>query len=111
MKAVQILKGMMDQEIKLDSMWPSHILRHIMENIEDSKEYLYLVTGKIGIPTGKTWLSKGLELLGYNAIELTEELCEYVIYRDNKNHYYINPSKKLVVIILNERCELDREVE
>lgn len=94
-----------EQEIKLSSMWPSRILRHILENVEKSEEYLYLVTGKIGIPTGKTWLCNGLEMHGYNAVELTEAMCEYVIYRDNKNHYYINPGKKLVIIVLNEMTE------
>ena len=98
----QIFTIMEEQEIKLSSMWPSRILRHILENVEDSTEYLYLVTGKIGIPTGKTWLYKGLKQCGYKAIELTEQLCEYVIFRDNKNHYYIDPAAKLVIIILNE---------
>ena len=94
-----------EQEIKLSSMWPSRILRHILENVENSKEYLYLVTGKIGLPTGKSWLYEGLKQYGYNVIELTELMCEYVIYRDNKNHYYVNPAKKLVIIILNEILE------
>lgn len=98
----QIFSMMNQQEVKLSSMWPSRILHHIMENVENSKDYIYLVTGRIGIPTGKTWLTDGLKLHGYNAIELTEELCEYVIYRDNKNHYYINPAKKVAIIILNE---------
>lgn len=94
------------EEITLDSMHPSRILHHIFDNIENSKEYLYLVTGRIGVPTGKTWLYNGLKLHGYNAIEITEDICEYVIYRyTNKNCYYINPHKKLVIIVLNEILE------
>jgi hypothetical protein len=94
-----------EQEIKLSSMRPSRILRHIQENVQNSGDYLYLVTGNIGIPTGKTWLCNGLKRCGYNAVELTEDLCEYVIYRDRKNHYYINPAKKVVTIILNEHLD------
>lgn len=101
----QIFSIMNEQEITLSRMCPSRILHHILENVENSKDYLYLVMGKIGYRTGKTWLCNGLNLHGYNAIEITEEMCEYVIYRDNKNHYYINPTKKLVIIVLNELLE------
>ena len=101
----RVFATMIDQEIELSSMYPSRILRHILENVENSKEYMYLIAGRIGIPTGKTWICNGLKQYGYNAVEVAEELCEYVIYRDNKNHYYINPDKKLVIIILNEYLE------
>ena len=89
-------------EIKLDTMHPSCIRHHILENVEDSKEYLYLIMGPIGMRTGKTWLCNVLKMHDYNAIEITEELCEYVIYRDRKNHFYVNTDKKLVIIVLNE---------
>lgn len=90
-----------EREISLDNMHPSRIFHHINDEVPNSKEYIYLIAGRFGA-TGKTWLCEGLKQHGYNAIEITEDVCEYVIYRDNKNHYYINPTKKLVIVILNE---------
>jgi hypothetical protein len=89
------------QEIALDSMRPSRILRHILEELDNSKDYLYLIMGKFG-PTGKTWLCEGLKQEGYVAMEITEEVDLYAIYRDCENHYYVDPSKKLVIVVLNK---------
>lgn len=107
----RVFSFMSEQEITLSSMNPSRILRHVIENVEDSKSYIYLVIGPIGMRTGKTWLFEGLTRYGYNAIELTEDLCEYVIYRDRKNHYYINPVKKVVIVVLNEIIDKEKENE
>lgn len=96
-----------EREIRLDSKHPSRILHHILEEVPNSKDYLYLITGKIGIPTGKTWLYNSLKTHGYNAIELTEDLCDYVIYRYPSNRYYVNPRKKLIIVVLNEHWSLE----
>ena len=91
-----------EREITLDNMHPSRILHHIHEHAQDSQDYLVLIMGTHG-PTGKTWLCDGLKHYGFNAVEITEDICDYVLYlNDYKNHYYINPSKKLVIIVLNE---------
>lgn len=95
------------QEVELPKMTPSRILDHIIKEVDDSKDYLYLVMGKYG-PTGKTWLYERLKENGYNAIELTEDIWDYVIYREGVNRYYINPVKKLVVVVLNELLSSDR---
>ena len=96
-------------EVVLDNMHPSRILHHITENVEGSKDYLCIVMGRYG-KTGKTWLTKGLEQYGYNAIELTEDLYDYIIYRQPQtNSYYINSEKKVIIVVLNERIANDFE--
>lgn len=90
------------QEIELPKMSPSRILDHILTEVDDSKDYLYLIMGRVG-PTGKTWLYERLKENGYNAIEITEDVFEYVIYLERVNRYRIDPAKKLVTIVLNER--------
>ena len=91
-----------EQDIDLASNTPGRILIHITHEIENAKEYTYLIMGRFG-PTGKTWLWDALTRQGYNAVEITEDVCEYVIYRHaSKNTYYVNPRKKLVIITLNK---------
>ena len=64
------------------------------------KDWTYIIFGTVG-PTGKTYLLEKLRKNGFNAIELTEEICSFVEYRDHKNHYLIYEDSKCVVIILN----------
>jgi hypothetical protein len=65
------------------------------------RDWTYIIFGSGG-PTGKTYLYNKLRWKGYNAIELTEEICSFVEYRDRKNHYLIYEDSKVVVIILNK---------
>ena len=89
--------------IELPSMTPSRILRHILDDLDNSKEYTYLIIGKYG-PTGKTWLCDGLKRYDYRAFDLNDSAYISLIgkYADNKNHYHIIPDQKLVIITLNE---------
>lgn len=84
---------------------PGRILDHIRTKVENSKDYLYLIMGKGG-PTGKTWLCEALKHEGYTAHEISEDVYRYVTYQDNENHYYISPTRKLVIIVLNKRLEM-----
>lgn len=87
---------------EFDDLRPSRIVHHIRDNIEDSRKYLYLIMGNPG-PTGKTWLYEGLKQYGYNVVEIAEDICYHVKYTDKRNHYRIDPARKLVTIILNEQ--------
>lgn len=79
---------------------PEFILSIVRDNPEAIKNYRFIVMGKTG-PTGKTWLTEQLRSIGCDAIELSEDICGYVDYKDSKNHYLIDPFNKNTVIILN----------
>ena len=78
------------------------LLDRIVES-ETSKEYTYIITGKVG-PTGKSWLCRELKSRGYNALEINESLTAFchMEFHDDYNHYIINEREKLMIIILNE---------
>ena len=91
------------RELKLPTMTPSRILRHIMSDwFDDAKEYTYIILGSGG-PTGKTWICNGLKLHGFKAFEITEVISEFMLCLDNDNHLMIDDTNKLAVIVLNER--------
>ena len=64
------------------------------------REWVYIITGRGG-PTGKTFLCDKLKKNGYNAFEISEDLCGLVSYCDNENHYMVDHAKKKFVIVLN----------
>jgi hypothetical protein len=66
------------------------------------KDWTYVIFGKGG-PTGKTYLCNSLRANGYNAIELSEDICGIVECHDNENHYLVYEHNKCLVIILNKR--------
>lgn len=63
-----------------------------------------IVTGRPG-PTGKTWLREQLRAMGYNVIEISESLCWFVEYGDEKNHVVFDGLDNTYVVILNKRLE------
>ena len=70
-------------------------------NLFDSKEYTYIITGRIG-PTGKTWLCNELRSNGLNAVEITELMYDIVNYNGNYNHFRLDVDNKVFVIVLNK---------
>jgi hypothetical protein len=64
------------------------------------RDWVYIITGRPG-PTGKTFLYNKLKENGYNAIEISEDIVGLVDYRDRENHYFIDYTKKKLVIVLN----------
>ena len=66
------------------------------------KDWTYVIFG-CGGPTGKSYLWNNLISLGYNAIELSEDVGPLLDYHDRKNHYLIYEQSKCLVIILNKR--------
>ena len=66
----------------------------------------YIIMGRPG-PTGKTYLYNRLLELGYTVAEIGEGLTIFGIveYRDGKNHYIIDESNGVGIIILNEILE------
>lgn len=65
-------------------------------------DWTYMILGRGGSPTGKTYLWNQLQKNGYNAVELSEDICTLVDYRGNENHYLVYEANKCVVIILNK---------
>lgn len=72
------------------------------------KDWTYIIFGSGG-PTGKTYLYDKLRKNGYNAIELSEDICAFVDYRDRENHYLIYEDNKCVVAILNKPLRRNKE--
>lgn len=83
---------------------PRDILHYITKEYRSqdvAKKCKYVILGKNG-STGKTWLKNRLTELGYDAIEISEEVCLHVDYRDNYNHVIEDPySNSHMTIILN----------
>ena len=100
----KVIPSLGEQDIVLDNMAPNRILRHILEEFENSKDYTYMIMGNCG-PTGKTWLCEGLRQYGYNAVDLNDIIFNYVIYRYRGNHYHIDHRNKTVIIVLNKFLE------
>lgn len=71
-----------------------------LDNVS-KKDYTFFILGKTG-PTGKSWLTKELNSLGYSAFELSEDVFEFVKYNDDENHCVVNKFNKQVIIILNK---------
>lgn len=68
---------------------------------ETYKKNCYIIMGRPG-PTGKTWLTHKLKEHGYNAVELSEFLCELLRYDDDKNHIRFDTLNNTVIIVLNK---------
>ena len=81
------------------NMTPSEILRFICE-MKNGKEYIYIILGKPG-PTGKSWLCARLKELGYNAIEISEDIYGFVKYNDTYTHFKGDHFSRHVTIVLN----------
>lgn len=58
----------------------------------------YIIMGRSG-PTGKTWLRRELNVKGFTAFEITEDILDFVDCNDNENHFRIKGD--YAVIILN----------
>jgi hypothetical protein len=90
----------------MDNLSVYDIYKMILANPFKEK-YTYIILGTTG-PTGKTWLATALrDRHGLNAIEITENIFEDVMYVDRKNHYTPDLIRKVVTIILNK--PLDKE--
>ena len=96
----------MEQAIigRFGELAPNRILREIVEKPGQYKEYTFIVLGRPG-PTGKTWLTTGLQIEGFNAFEISEAVGCFVEYLDNKNHIIENHISKSITIILNQRLK------
>ena len=86
----------------------SHV--DILEKIKsrpDRDKYTYIILGKCG-PTGKTWLTRQLQDIGLNAVEITDYLLGAFVRidTDNKHNYFITDDyKNVVTIVLNSPIE------
>lgn len=91
------------RDMNLPSMSPSRILRWILEHKTDEalEDYVYIILGRGGRPTGKTWIYNGLKLHGFKAFEITEGVFDLVDYTDDKNHLIIDDINKYAIIVLN----------
>lgn len=86
---------------RMSDFQPIDILRYVTK-IGDAnlKDYTYIILGQPG-PTGKTWLTAELLGHGFKAFEITNEVFDLVLYRDDKNHFIVDDDNKKVVIVLN----------
>jgi nicotinamide riboside kinase len=79
----------------------NRILLFVMRDMRDiAKDYTYIILGRSG-KTGKTWLCNELRAHGLNAFEISEDICDFVQYKDGENHLLVNDYDKQVTIILN----------
>lgn len=77
------------------------IQRNILRN-DPNREYVYVILGRPG-PTGKSTLQRELNLLGYDAYEITEQLLRVGGFEGEKNAFLVNEFEKYAVIVLNRR--------
>ena len=82
-----------------ENMTVWEIFRHITSD-PCNKDKTYIILGAPG-PTGKTWLKDRLTEAGYRAFEISEDIFDLVIYRNDKNHYISDYFSKVVTIVLN----------
>lgn len=80
---------------------PEFILSIVKDNMAYIRSYRFFVMGETG-PTGKSWLTDRLREIGCDVVELSEDIYEFVDYKDYENHYLIDPFKKITIIILNQ---------
>lgn len=90
---------MVNNHTYFKNMTPAEVLRFIRE-MKNGKEYVYIILGKPG-PTGKSWLCARLNELGYNAIEISEDIGGFVKYDDTDTHFRGDHFSKHVTIVLN----------
>lgn len=84
--------------------------RIISDNKIRPDAYICIIAGRPG-PTGKSWLTSQLNVMGYTAIEISEPLLVSgsLTFNDNKNHFLIDNFRKTVVVILNEILDSYKE--
>ena len=75
-------------------------LNIIRNSVYNAKDYTYIILGRPG-KTGKTWLCNELRVHGFNAFEISEDVCGLIGYNDDENHYIRNDFDKQVTIVLN----------
>ena len=83
---------------------PREILNYITKECvsqDVAKKCKYVILGRPG-STGKTWLKDRLTELGYNAVEISEDVCSIVSYHDNYNHIIVDAFSTRMTIILNK---------
>ena len=90
---------------KYGRLSPSRILEYFAKDnffqvLCEDTSWTFIILGRNG-PTGKSWLCRELQNLGFTAIELSESILPLVEYRDNKNHVIADGLNKTVVIVLN----------
>ena len=73
----------------------------IRDKVGDARDYTYIILGRPG-KTGKTWLCNELRAHGFNAFEISEDVIDFVRYKDEENHVIKNVYNKQVTIILNQ---------
>lgn len=95
--------------MKLNNPTPSQILRYIETRPEHAdKTKTYIILGRIGA-TGKTWLCDQLKARGYNAMEITEQIYDQVVFCSSVNEY--SEHEDLVVIVLNSSLHRSAKTE
>lgn len=70
------------------------------------KEYTFIIFGKSG-PTGKSTLCKELRDKGYNAFDISEDVCAMCncsIY-SNEDGYIVDLNRKMFLIVLNKNVK------
>lgn len=80
----------------------NRILLFIMRDMPGiANDYTYIILGRPG-KTGKTWLCNELRVHGLNTFKISEDICDFVQYKDGENHLLVNDYDKQVTIILNQ---------
>lgn len=92
---------------------PADILRFFVFNWDNTTagnrlDDTIIILGRPG-PTGKTWLCNKLKEHGFNAIEISEDIFEYVSYNNDRNYISRKPYTNHIVIILNRPLEEKRK--
>ena len=90
---------------KYGRLSPSRILEYFAKDsffhvLCENTSWTFIVLGRGG-PTGKSWLCRELQNLGFTAIELSESILPLVEYRDNGNHVIADGRNNAVIIVLN----------
>lgn len=80
------------------------ILDIILRNPVKKKTHKFIILGRTG-PTGKTWLCDKLKASGYNAVELSEMIYNFVSYEDSDNHYLFDYDNGITIVILNRHLK------
>ena len=90
-------------EMKLST--PDAFLKFIDKNLEyeSAMNNTFIIMGKSG-PTGKTTLKQALIDRELNAIEISENMLQYVSYNDDTNHFVFDSCNRTYIIVLNKQC-------
>ena len=80
---------------------PSDVLVFARHKRNMREIWRYVILGRGG-PTGKTTLYSALLDEGFDAIEISEDICDLVDYKDNENHYIVDYLYKRMIVVLNK---------